>query len=106
MTKLEQLEKDLLERLDCDMKYILAEQYPEDMLHDYVDSAVPIHDHELLQVFFEEGSNLTIHDHQGLWEYDKSLTPFMNVTKLIQTGIYCYLSQAAFKWLDEQQEQM
>ena len=105
MTKLEQFEKDLLEQLNDDMKYILAEQYPEDMLYEYIDSAVPIHDHELLHVFFEEGSNLTIHD-QGLWEYDESLTPFMNVTKLIQTGIYCHLSQAAFKWLDEQQEQM
>ena len=105
MTKLEQLERDLLKQLDYEMKYILAEQYPGDMLHDYIDSAVPIHNHELLQTFFEEGSDLTIHD-QGLWEYDKSLTPFMNVTKLIQTGIYCYLSQAAFKWLDEQQEQM
>ena len=87
------------------MKYILAEQYPEDMLYEYVDNTIPIHNYELLQIFFEEGSNLTIDD-SGLWEYDKNLTPFMNITKLIQTGIYCHLSQAAFKWLYEQQEQM
>ena len=105
MTKLDQLEKDLLKQLNDDMKYILAEQYPEEMLYEYIDNAIPIYNDELLQVFFEEGSNLTIDD-QGLWEYDKNLTPFMNVLKLIQTGIYCHLSQPAFKWLDEQQEQM
>jgi hypothetical protein len=97
-TSLYTLTNDLIETLNDNRDEICGDVYPSDMLHEYVDRAVPVYYHELAQC---------LADNTSLGEvYDSGLLPENpDVWQIIQTALYEELSNAAHEWLEDAQEE-
>ena len=92
-----QLEQDLLAELNDNKKEILEHKYPEDILHEYVDSNVPVYNYDRLQLACDD-----------LWlgyPSDSGLSDGCdNAYDIIASNIYEKLSEAAHDWLRINQE--
>lgn len=97
-TTLQDLERDLKASLDADKEAILESQYPEDLVHEYVDSKIPIYNYTLLEVVMND-LTLGYGPEDGGLAGDES-----NIYDIIGIAIYERLSLVAYEWLEENKE--
>jgi len=88
------LERSLLGTLEDNKESILEDVYPEDQLHEYVDSEIPICNSSLLEVAANSPSIAL-----GEPDIGSDGTPI----GIIQANIYCELSNIAHQWLYDAQ---
>ena len=103
MTTLNDIVNNMLEELNDDKEEIFENTYPDDVVHEYVDSHIPVWSAALFGILHDEGTALELDD-TGLWEYDSEKGAFENIERLIQACIYEKLSNRAFEWLHSQEE--
>ena len=103
MTTLNDIVNNMLEELNDDKEEIFENMYPEDVVHEYVDSHIPLWSAALFSILHDEGTALALDD-SGLWDYDSEKGAFENVERLIQACIYERLSNEAHAWLYNQAE--
>ena len=103
MTTLNDIVNNMLEELNDNKEEIFESDYPEDAVHEYADSHVPLWSATLFGILHDEGPALDMSD-SGLWEYDSAKGAFENVENLIQVCIYEKLSNRAFEWIQSQEE--
>ena len=97
-TSLYTLTNDLIEALNDSRDEICGDVYPSDMLHEYVDQAVPVYYHELAECL-ADNTDL------GFRGELASCLEDANVWRIISTNIYEELSNAAHEWLEDAQEE-
>ena len=97
-TTLRTLTNDLIETLNDSRDEICGDVHPSDMLHEYVDSAVPVYYHELAECLADD-TNL------GFPGEFASCTENATVWQIISLNIYEELSHAAHGWLEDAQEE-
>ena len=97
-TSLYTLTNDLIETLNEFRNEICGDAYPSDMLHEYVDQAVPVYYSELAEC---------LADNTDLG-FPGELASCINdatVWQVISSNIYEELSNAAHDWLEDAQEE-
>lgn len=87
------ISKELIKELETNKEYILEDEYPEDVIAEYVDSNISVYTYDQLMIYANNHTDLDIEgadieDMQGAIVY----------------AIYEYLSSEANAWLYEQQE--
>ena len=87
------ISKELIKELETNKEYILEDEYPEDVIAEYVDSNISVYTYDQLMIYANNHTDLDIkgadiEDMQGAIVY----------------AIYEYLSSEASAWLYEQQE--
>jgi len=92
-----QLKQDLLAELNDNKKEILKAQHPEDILHEYVDSNIPVYNYDRLQLACDD-LWLGYPSENGLSE------GFDNAYDIIASNIYEKLNETAHNWLRINQE--
>tara|TARA_R100001591_G_scaffold2429_1_gene5988 strand:+ start:802 stop:1116 length:315 start_codon:yes stop_codon:yes gene_type:complete len=96
-TTMHQLEKNLIDELNNNKKEILEREYPEDLIHEYADSWVPIYNANLIDVLASDHALAEVDDY-GLLPQNPS------VHDIIRTAIYERLIGVAYEWLNENEE--
>ncbi len=99
MTTWRELQKNLNEELSNLKNEILCEQYPEDRIHEIVDSWIPIYNCDLATLL-SDNPELGYVEDSGLIDHDN-----IDVFKIIQVSVYESLSQIAYEWLEENREE-
>ena len=99
-TSVWQLQRDLRSTLADMRAEILEASYPEDLLHEICDSAVPIYYHQLAECLAEDTS-LAYPDDNIFGSSDE-----IDVWKILQWTIYERLNAEAHQWLYEQQAEL
>ena len=77
---------------------ILEHSYPEDMLDEYIDSAIPIYYSDQIECLASDHDLATVSD-PGLLPENAS------VYDIVVASIYEHLSSIAYEWLQEVQEE-
>ena len=90
-----QLECELTDALDADKADILADSEPQDRLHEYCDSVVPIYNYDLAMLLASDLSLAYPDDCPFIHEAD------VNVFKVIGWSVYERLLPTADEWLTE-----
>ena len=93
-TTLRTLTRDLIAALDADKDTIQNADYPDDMLHEYVDSTIPVYNWELAECLADNPS-LAYPDDECL------LPEKANVWQILMVSISEQLSHVAYEWLEE-----
>lgn len=93
-----QLKKDLIEQLQVEKEQILSAEYPEDLLYEFVDGAVPIYYYQLLELAIDDTYIAT--NEPDLLAYDGKPTPI----NAIAGNVYEALRTEAYEWLEEVKE--
>jgi len=96
-TKINELEKNLIEELNDNKKEILERQYPEDLVTEFVDGWIPIYNSDLIEAISDDPSLAYVDDH-GL------LPKNPGVHDIIRAAIYERLSSVGFEWLCDNQK--
>jgi len=94
-----QLERDLSYTLADMRAEILEASYPEDLLHEICDGAIPIYLYQLAECLAEDSSLAYPDDNI----FSNSGSDEVDVWKILQWTIYERLNAVAHKWLAEQQ---
>lgn len=94
VTTLRTLTRDLIARLDADLDTIQNADYPDDLMHEYVDSTVPVYNWELAECLADNPSLADVED-RGL------LSENANVWQILRVSISEQLSYVAYEWLEE-----
>ncbi len=89
---------DFIDTLNTDKARILESRYPEDELHEYADSAVPVYNRELAELLADDPGLATL-DEPDLVPADA------DIWKRIQIAIYERLLQAGHEWLQEAKQE-
>ena len=89
-----QLTRDLIADLDDNREDILSSVFPEDLLHEYVDTIVPVYHSDLADCLAADNSLSQVDDPSWLPEG-------ATVWQIIAVAISEQLSAAAYEWLDE-----
>lgn len=94
---LKTLEKELIETLNDNRDEILADKYPEDRVHEYVDGAIPAYTADLLELAKND-----------LWlatkAADESFMHEYTASAAIIGNLYESLESTASGWLHDEQE--
>lgn len=90
------LEERLKQDLDSAREEILESQYPEDLISEYVDSAIPIRNHDLAQMLASD-ITLGVVDDWGILE---GSVEDLDVFRLLKVTIYERLSPIGYEWLE------
>ena len=99
MDEWRKLVDDLRDTLDHEAENIIVDnQYPEDSLHEYVDSQVPVYNSDLIDLL-GDNHELAVLDDPGLAEGEN------NIHKRIAISAYEKLLQEAHEWLEEKKEE-
>ena len=85
--------KDLIQELENNKEYILEDEYPEDLVSEYVDSSISVYTYDQYMIY---ANNYTDLDIEG--------TDIEDMQGAIVYAIYEYLSSEAHSWLFEQKE--
>jgi hypothetical protein len=85
--------KDLIQELENNKEYILEDEYPEDLVSEYVDSNISVYTYDQYMIY---ANNYTDLDIEG--------TDIEDMQGAIVHAIYEYLSSEARSWLFEQKE--
>lgn len=85
--------KDLIQELENNKEYILEDEYPEDLVSEYVDSNISVYTYDQYMIY---ANNYTDLDIEG--------TDIEDMQGAIVYAIYEYLSSEAHAWLNEQKE--
>ena len=96
-----QLERNLIDELNDNREYILNETYPEDAITDFVDSAVPIYNSELLKLAANDTALACDEPDIGP-AFDGSPTP----VNIIAANVYERLSEVAHGWLHDAESEV
>ena len=89
-----QLTRDLISVLDDNRADILDNVFPEDLLHEYVDSIVPVYYRDLADCLAADISLAQVDDPSWLPEG-------ATVWQIIAVAISEQLTAAAYEWLEE-----
>jgi len=93
-TKMYQLEKNLIDELNDNKKEILENEYPSELITEYVDGWIPVYNGDLIEVLNS--------DHTLAYVDDEGLLPENpDVHSIIRTAIYERLIGVAYEWLNE-----
>ena len=93
-SNLYQLTRDLIADLEDNREEILSSVFPEDLLHEYVDSIVPVYYADLASCLAADISLGEVDDPSWLPEG-------ATVWQIIAVAISEQLSAAAYEWLEE-----
>lgn len=92
------LERDLEDTLSDNRDDILNSEYPEDLLHEYIDSTIPVGNSEILEV---GGNSYWLYTEEPeVYGFDGKHTAL----NAIVGNIYKHLSEKAYEWLEHAQE--
>ena len=97
-TSLYTLTNDLIETLNDSRDEICGDAYPSDMLHEYVDLAVPVYNSELAECLADNND-------LGCSGDLASCIENATVWQVISANIYEELSNAAHDWLEDAQDE-
>ena len=87
--------KDLIQELENNKEYILEDEYPEDLVSEYVDSNISVYTYDQYMIYANNYADLDI---EG--------TDIKDMQGAIVYAIYEYLSSEAHAWLFEQKEKV
>ena len=87
--------RDLIQELENNKEYILEDEYPEDLVSEYVDSNISVYTYDQYMIY---ANNYTDLDIEG--------TDIEDMQGAIVYAIYEYLSSEAQSWLLEQKEKV
>ena len=93
--KLYDLEKSLIEDLQGNIEDIRDNKYPDDVIREYVDSAVPVMNYDLLKMASDE-LWLGVEEPE-IMAFDGTNT----AVNAIAGNIYAHLMEIATKWADD-----
>ena len=93
-TRINQLEKNLIDELNDNKKEILENQYPSDLITEYADGWIPVYNSDLIEALSDDPSLAYVDDHGLLPENP-------GVHDIIRTSVYERLIAAAYEWLNE-----
>ena len=94
VTTLRTLTRDLIASLDADKDTIQTAAYPDDLIHEYVDSTIPVYNWELAECRADNPS-LAYPDDEGL------LPEKANVWQILMVSISEQLTHVAYEWLED-----
>jgi hypothetical protein len=99
MNDLNNLIKSLEDTLNQNKDSILTDEYPDDTIMEFVDSAVPIHNDTLIKML-ADNYKLAYVDDTGL------LGDKVDAFTIIKVAIYEALHEVAYDWLKENQSKI
>jgi hypothetical protein len=94
--------EDFKDTLEQEKKEILSSDYPDDLLHEYADSAVPVYNWDLAQLL-ANNQELAFPDEPTL--VADSGDDF-NIFKIIMFSVYERLLEAGHEWFNEQKAEV
>ena len=91
--------EDFKDTLEHDKKEILSSDYPDDTIHEYADSAVPVYNWDLAQLLANNPELAFPDEPGGIYT---GVDDF-NIFQSIMLNIYHRLREAGHEWLNEQE---